>query len=389
MEPPRQPGHVAALDGARGIAILLVVLVHAYERPSGGFLGVDVFFVLSGFLITTLLLRERAKTGRVSLLRFYQRRALRLLPALGAFLVGFAVLTTVMCIRLFGHRWSPHEMLVSPILQGAFYVSNVVQEWHGLLAPGIRQLWSLATEEQFYLLWPLTLVVLLRLRASPRTLVRVLVASIAAIAVARTAQAVAGVQPLHLYFAPEATFDMLLVGCLFAVWYVHGTGPSLLRSPSFRRVAWPLLLLGAAVQVQMMRNWLDVRLYEYVLPVFALEIGFLVFVAATDPGCVLARVLAARPLRYLGLISYSLYLWHPLVLATFGYPNAILRDSQLDPTTAVAVSIGFAILSYNFVEQPFLRRKRRYAVATVAPETTERADAPAAATPAAVPAITS
>jgi peptidoglycan/LPS O-acetylase OafA/YrhL len=349
------------------VAILLVVLVHAYLRPSGGFLGVDVFFVLSGFLITTLLLREHGRTGHISLPRFYARRALRLLPALFVFLAAYSALTAVVLQRT-TPGWSAHSQIGVPVLESVLYVSNVAQAWGGLLPAGIRQLWSLATEEQFYLLWPLALVWMLRQRATPRTISRLLGAAILAIAANRLVLDLAGVSRVHLYFAPETSFDTLLVGCLFGVWYVHGTGPRVLHSPSFRRVAWPLVLAGAALHVRVMGDWTDPYLYKVVLLLFSLEVGFLVFVAATDQGSVLARVLALGPLRYLGRISYGLYLWHPFVLWLGGFAGVYFHNVRLGATERVALAIAVAMLSYNLVELPFLRRKERLATAHVTAE---------------------
>jgi peptidoglycan/LPS O-acetylase OafA/YrhL len=382
---PQPPGrHVPALDGARGIAILLVVLVHAYARPGGGFLGVEVFFVLSGFLITTLLLREHERTRRISLSRFFQRRALRLLPAFAAFLIGYAVVTAV-AMSAAGGPWNARAQIGVPVLESIFYVSNLAQAFHGVLPPGIRQLWSLAAEEQFYLLWPLALVVLLRRRTPPAALARMLIAGIAAVAVLRFSLDVAGVDRIRLYFAPTTSCDALLAGCLFAVWFVHGTGARILRSPDFRRVAVPLVLAGAAAQVALMDSWTNPLLYRWVMLPFALECGFLLFAVATDATSLLSRALACRPLCYLGRISYGLYLWHPLVLwARF---SGLLPRVSLTATEAVALALVIAILSYNLVEQPFLRRKQRLAGSTLSPPEEERPDEPRPGFPTRVAAV--
>ena len=363
-----QAGYVPALEGVRGVAILLVVLVHAYLRPGGGFLGVDVFFVLSGFLITTLLLREQSRRGRISLRGFYRRRALRLFPALAVFLLGYVGLT-VLVMSTTKADWSPSSLLLWPVVEGVFYVSNVAQAWGALLPAGIRQLWSLATEEQFYLLWPLALVWLFKRRATPQKISRVLVAAIVLIAADRLLLDVAGVSRVHLYFAPETSFDTLLVGCLFGVWFVHGNGPRMLYSRSFRRLLWPVALAAAVLHVHVLGDWNDPYLYKVVLPLFSLEVGFLVFVAATDERSLLARGLAIHPLRYLGRISYSLYLWHPLVLfvvtPAFG---AWFHNVHFTKSEGIALAIACAMLSYNLVEVPFLRRKERLAAARVVPE---------------------
>ena len=141
-------GYVPALDGLRAVAIVGVILYHGTGHPAGGWLGVDLFFVLSGFLITTLLLEEHGRRGRVDILGFYGRRARRLLPAF------FALLAVVLALTgsVFG------------VVAGVGYFSNVVQMGapESAMPPALEHLWSLAAEEQFYLVWPLVLFGLLR-----------------------------------------------------------------------------------------------------------------------------------------------------------------------------------------------------------------------------------
>jgi peptidoglycan/LPS O-acetylase OafA/YrhL len=140
----RRLGYVPALDGVRGVAIALVVLWHAFHVPAGGFLGVHVFFVLSGFLITALLLQEWHGTGSISLRHFYFRRALRLFPALAAMLLAYTA------IQVARELARPSALDLSTALKGvlysAFYVSNVVQASGVVLGVPISHLWSLATE---------------------------------------------------------------------------------------------------------------------------------------------------------------------------------------------------------------------------------------------------
>lgn len=369
----RSPGHLRPLDGLRGVAILLVFLFHAIARPgywflNGGFLGVDLFFVLSGFLITMLLVREWDRNGKISLPRFYRRRALRLLPALAAMLVGFVILTTAVGERLqrFGIPWHPRSALITPLLLSAGYVSNIAQGWLGQGVPSsVRQLWSLATEEQFYLLWPALLILALRFgRGRTRPLVLVVATLAVSSAATRLAMALAGVGYLHLYFAPETTFDELFIGCLFGVWFVRGA-PGPLTSARFRGLASLVSCAFIGWAVWSMNTWADARLYRYVLLLFALASGMVIFAAATDTSSVLARALSVGPLRYFGRISYALYLWHPLVFwfmpsLLVVLPSAVavrLPAWSASRTVAIAVAIVIAALSTRFVEQPFLRRK--------------------------------
>ena len=232
--------YMPALDGLRAIAIVLVVLFHypwanqffEGNPVHGGFLGVDVFFVLSGFLITSLLLKERADTGAVSLRSFYARRALRLLPAFGV-LFAFAV------VARFAFVQDAQRPSWFGIFGMAAYFANWVQLWaHEPLGPLFGHTWSLAIEEQFYLVFPLVFVGLSRLRMSRRSIGLTLFAGAVASALWRaylwssppsfvdfyariTGRAVQGTNPFETwnrwYFGTDTRLDALLIGCVAAV----------------------------------------------------------------------------------------------------------------------------------------------------------------------------
>ena len=195
-------GYRPELDGVRAVAILLVVAFHAYGRPESGFLGVDIFFVLSGFLITALLVQEQNLTGAISLPHFYLRRALRLLPALVVAVLGYLVITTA-DFTVGDTKWPQLADALEGSGYGIAYVSNVVQA-AGVEVPGaIGHLWSLATEEQFYLIWPFALVLLFRSGASRRTVSIVLGAAIAALFAHRLQLTLSGASRHRMYFAPD------------------------------------------------------------------------------------------------------------------------------------------------------------------------------------------
>jgi peptidoglycan/LPS O-acetylase OafA/YrhL len=366
----RRLGSIPALDGIRGVSILLVVFFHAYQRPLGGALGVRVFFVLSGFLITTLLLQEERRLGAIGLRRFYLRRSLRLLPALGVVVIAYAVVTMAVVYGASPYLTLNLAASRDGILVGVLYLSNVFEAWHGGLPSAIGHLWSLAAEEQFYILWPPALVLLLRRRASPRTLARLLGTGIAAIAIGRPVLAALGMGQRHIDFSPETTFDALLVGCLFGVWFVHDSGPKLLRSRRVRSAILPFALaFGALYLLVPQIAWRAQTSASAWLVLFELVCALVILSAVLDGGGLLSRVLALRPLVGLGRISYGLYLWHPLVFFSTGY----FRTKPL----ALAVSLTLALLSYRFVELPFLRRK-----AQLAEHSPERAPALPAPAPA-------
>ena len=347
-------GYEPALDGLRGIAVTLVVGFHAFGIPRDGFLGVDLFFVLSGFLITSILLGEQASRGRISLRRFYVRRALRLVPALLVFLV----VSLAAHILVAGAR---HEFGTAVVLDqlrdcavAASYVSNFVLAFGGVdaLPTGLGHLWSLAAEEQFYLVWPILLVCGLARRRRWATIV--LAAAIAFVALRQFQLVLGGVPPHRLGFGPDTRSGSILIGCLFAVLRANERGAR--RLAGFARVALPFaLVLGYVVVIANLGR----TLFGGPLTLF----GFcaaVIIVALLDERCVLRRWLSPRPLVYLGRLSYSLYLWHLLIFTALGVALVGANGAAGAPraTAAVAASLVAAALSYHFVEIPFLRRKR-------------------------------
>ncbi len=341
--------HRPGLDGLRGLAVAAVVAYHlGVPGAQGGFLGVDVFLVVSGYLITALLLTEHADRGRVDLGRFWARRARRLLPALVVVLVAVA---------LWGHLAAPAatlDRLRGDGLAALAYVAN----WRfvltgqsyvdGFLDPSpLRHLWSLGVEEQWYLVWPLIVVVLAgRIRRRP-VLVGVLAAAAGASAVLMAALHHPGTDPSRAYYGTDTRAQALLVGAALAAWRVG------------RPVAWPrrrtadvggavgLALLGAAVVAgRVDADWL----YRGGFLAVALATAGVVAVAADGRGP-LADGLGARPLAWVGQRSYGIYLWHwPVVVAlteaTTGWAGPALGAAR------VTVTLALATASYLFVEQP-------------------------------------
>lgn len=344
----RTLGYEPALDGVRAVAISLVVLWHAFTWPPGGFLGVHIFFVLSGFLITTLLVQEWDGNGSISLSHFYVRRALRLAPALAVLLVTYSAIQAARAAL------DPGALDLSTALRGvlasAFYVSNVVQASGLVLGVPVSHLWSLATEEQFYLLWPLLLLGALRLGMSRRAVGVLLAGMILLVALQRLELTLAGAERARLYFAPDTTFDAVLVGCLLGIAFTSGWLPS---APRPRRAWHGLLLLAAGfVTAAVLLVDIESRLfYGALLLPFAAAVALLL--VALLAGSPLGGVLATPPFVFGGKISYSLYLWHPMVLwfgrKLFGLP----------PALGIVLSVLVATASYYAVERPFLRRKRR------------------------------
>jgi peptidoglycan/LPS O-acetylase OafA/YrhL len=349
----RPATHEPALDGVRGAAILAVLFSHFGLLP-GGTLGVDAFFVLSGFLITSLLLGEWHATGTISLRLFYTRRALRLFPALGALLL---VALAVALLVIFAGGKSPHQ--IRPFLQGigfgAFYVANIAKA-AGLKLASLTHLWSLAEEEQFYLLWPLALLACLRRRIRPRRLCLLLGFAALLVAGNRLALFTTGTTSWQrLISSPDTRSDPLLVGCLAGVLYSYRLLPGWSRSRRAARWLWLPSAATAAAVVVAFDHW---QTWAYIVGLvpFELSIAILILLALTHRDSLPSRVLQARPLTATGKISYSLYLWHPL-----------FRTETVP--LAFALSFAAATASYRFIERPFLRKKaKRHPVPIAEPE---------------------
>ncbi|MFZ4719903.1 MAG: acyltransferase family protein [Ilumatobacteraceae bacterium] len=337
-------GHRPPLDGVRALAVLLVAGVHT--KPPlvpGGSIGVDVFFVLSGFLITTLLLEERDGNERIQFGRFYARRALRLLPALLA-LVAVVTLWAVVVASPGTRRDALHEVLAA-----ITYTRNL-PVWDGTPGTLLGHTWSLAVEEQFYLLWPLVLTVLVKPRRGATTLA-VLFVALAAVAGTLRVNGVAG-PGLALVQRPEA----LLLGAALA----------LVRREHWDRVTGWVGDRGAALVVLGALGLVATALWDGADTIDS--VGF--SLAAALSVCLIAGLLLVgdgRPgawfrhpaAMWLGRRSYGFYLWHMPVLRW-------VDDRLVGRSGAVRIPIGLGlalvatIVSYRFVEQPALRWKERF-----------------------------
>jgi peptidoglycan/LPS O-acetylase OafA/YrhL len=328
----RRLGYVPALDGIRGIAIALVVAGHFFGIPPGGLVGVDLFFVLSGFLITTLILDELDARGRLSIRRFYERRARRLLPAL---FVMLAVYVIVLAAR-------GHDGLNTAAL-GGLYIGNIVQAFN--LAPirhsALLHLWSLAEEEQFYLVWPLLLVVLVRARRAFTWLVTLL----ALLIVYRIALVASNPSWLRVYYSPDTHSDGLVFGAVLAMLRV--------RKGAFAVPEWAGQVGVAALTLGAFFGSLSVKWMAFGLPAF--ELGLVFLLAAAVSGTALARCLASRPLVGLGKVSYSLYLWHAPVW--FAVADTLHLSNLPTGLVSLPLALACAAASYHWVEQPFRRRR--------------------------------
>jgi peptidoglycan/LPS O-acetylase OafA/YrhL len=355
-------GYSRALDGMRAFAVAAVVLFHAgVPGLTGGFLGVDTFFVLSGFLITSLLLTERARDGRIDFPRFWLRRVRRLMPALLAML-----LATVIA----GHFLLDSDalgLLRTDAYAALAYVANWRMIFRGTgyvaatAAPSpLQHTWSLGIEEQFYLLWPVLIAGLVIWGVTRRTRT-VLVLCCGAGAVVSELLCSRLFQPDSLsraYYGTDTRAQALLIGAALAALLTPSgeTSPAPRRSAARRAGLGFLGLVGAAGTLWLWHaaddqvSWI----YHGGLTAAALATALVVAQVVTNPGSVPARLLGLAPLVWLGRISYGVYLWHwPL----FSYVTADATGLSRWPLLAVrlAGTLLLAVVSYHLVEQPIRR----------------------------------
>ncbi|HEV7631487.1 MAG TPA: acyltransferase [Steroidobacteraceae bacterium] len=337
---------IPQLDGLRGIAILAVLGIHT-GLLSGGRAGVDIFFALSGYLITGILLREHARTGSINLLNFYRRRAVRLLPALFVFLAAIAL-------------WSQFRPLfpvsnLRALEATLFYFANMQIVW---LVPNPEQLgplthtWSLSIEEQFYAAWPLLMIAGLRLRTSRDMLFGVVSAGAVAILLWRLWLQFHGAAPDRIYFSTDTHSDGLLIGCALALL------PQWLDAflQRFRALLCPVAgwLLLWTVLTPFMRSpesWISISLAAACSAVL---------IWSVPHSLRLRQALSYPALVWLGLRSYSFYLWHFAVFWAEPFKPLGL-PAPLPLFLGIGLSLLLADVSYRWIELPALRANRPHA----------------------------
>jgi len=349
-------GYIPALDGVRALAVAAVLVYHGdLGWFSGGFLGVDVFFVLSGYLITSVLLDAwRRNGGSLGLGRFYLHRARRLLPAL-------LVMITVTCAYVVVFLPDEASKLRGGMVASFGYVTNWYLIFHQQSyfsaigrPPMLQHLWSLAIEEQFYLLWPLLLGLALKFWRPSR--IKLAVTILAAAGVSALLMALlyrAGSDPSRVYYGTDTHSSGLLIGAAMAVllppWQLRGKlgrwAPIALDAIGF---AGLLVLVWCFANV----SEFDSSLYRGGYLVFAGVAALVVLVAVHPATTVTSGLLATSPMVWIGKRSYGIYLWHwPVFLVTrpgldiplTGIPLFVLR---------VGITVGLAAASYRFVEVP-------------------------------------
>jgi peptidoglycan/LPS O-acetylase OafA/YrhL len=357
----QRSGYRADIDGLRAVAVLAVIAFHAFpEHVPGGFIGVDVFFVISGFLITSIIVKD-LRSGSFTLLEFYARRARRILPAL------IVLLLACLAFGWFALLPDEYELLSKHVTGAALFVSNfLLWQERGYFDLGaelkpLLHLWSLGIEEQFYLIWPLLLMLFWHRGRRLWLFVGTLVGGSFLLNIL-----LVGFKPAATFYFPVTRFWELGIGCLLAfatqARSIRLAEPSASRhgerwgERALRLFSMPgVSLFGLAIilaPVMLFHERMTFPGWAALLP----TVGAACIIAAGSTSWVNRKILARRPMVAVGLISYSLYLWHwPLLsfahILESGTPTPAVRVG------AVVLSFLFATLSYLYVEVPVRRRR--------------------------------
>lgn len=352
-EPVVKIGRRPELDGVRGLAILFVLLAHGGLLGDGN-IGVDVFFALSGFLITNLLYSEWNKRGTISFRHFYARRARRLGPALVLVLAGIGIAR--LCGVVFRYSWESApwpfwKMAGSTLLFVNNWIVGLFPSGGGDLGP-MSPTWSLASEEQFYFLWPLVLWLLLRRKTSPFKIGMILIAVIMALMVA-TSFMIHRWSGYNPYFGPFDRFAELLVGCLAAVIWQQGGAVRFARYRLAGWLAFGFLLLDLAGGANLSARGTFLAA--------CLASATLILSLCQTPDGLLGEIFRFGPLRHLGKISYGLYLYQlPFDMIIKRYlPHLSWPGAEAANVIVLCLfSIPFATLSWRLVESRILNYRR-------------------------------
>lgn len=329
-------------------------MLHAgFGFAGGGGLGVDVFFVLSGFLITSLLLQEYRRDGHLRLRRFYMRRVLRLVPAL------VFMLALTLAVAAFLPLDLPPRFDVGVVVRGAIitflYVSDVAVAFTPANVGPFFHTWSLSVEEHFYLLWPVTLLLMLRRSWSWQGIATALSVAIVVIALWRLALSELGGRSFHVLYSFDTQSDHLLAGCVLAVVLPHVIEP-LGRHRRVLRAAAMAAFAGLAIMVVVTLSQRALVLvgYPLILTLSAIVVGYLASGPVTGP----LRLLETALFVYVGRLSYAIYLWHYVVFHALT-ADALGTSKPISITIRIVATMAFAMLSYHLVEKRFLGLKDR------------------------------
>lgn len=349
--------YVPSIDGLRALAVLAVIAYHLnFSWAQGGFIGVDIFFVLSGYLITNILLTQYENENTIHLKDFWLRRFRRLIPA--AYLM---IITVVIFAVLFNRELL--TTLRGDAIASFFYMSNWWFIFHnvsyfdsfGLPSP-LKNLWSLAIEEQFYLIWPLFLYGFLRWIKNPKWLLRVIIVIALLSAILMAVLYTPGADPSRVYYGTDTRLFDLLIGCALAfLWPFNRLSPKIPQQSKLAlNITGTISVVLFCILVYTMNEY-QPFLYRGGLFLVAI-LGVLMIATIAHPSCYLSRLFSFRPLRWIGTRSYGIYLWHYPIITLTTPVTEIGQPSLLRAALQVAATFIIAELSFRFVETP-IRKK--------------------------------
>jgi peptidoglycan/LPS O-acetylase OafA/YrhL len=347
--PSSSSGKIPSLDGLRGVSFLIVFVAHAgLDKIVPGRLGVDIFFLLSGYLITTLMIRERERTGWISLKLFYLRRSLRIFPPM--YTIMAATLLYLAAVHHLG------GITFAGVCSQAFYYQNYYFHGGRGLIPGLGILWSLAVEEHFYLFFPLLMLLFLtRFKMSYRQIAVSLLWICAGILLWRSFVAITFSNGLE--WARDTTdcrADSILFGCALASWEKTPSIARILTRQRLERTVLPVSFALLLVTL-LFRNPIFRETIRYTMQGVALA-PILYYVVHT-PHSWAGRILNARGLSALGTLSYALYLLHATVLIEI---NQIISSRWLAGILSLLVAVLLAYLVHVLVEKPTDAMRKRF-----------------------------
>lgn len=334
------------IQGLRGIAVLLVVIYHTGVALPGGYIGVDMFFVISGFVITQLLIRETQATGKINLVNFYSRRIRRILPAVSFAIVG-TLLLSIFAFSPFGEQQQVAETARASTLFAANLYFYLQDSYWALAENPLRHLWSLAVEEQFYVIFPALLLIISRLKIkirSPKSVTLLLMIALASFLGSFFLSYGEQILPkpeLFAFFGTPWRIWQFLAGALIAL------------TPELRKSSGQMRLMITVASITAL-GWSAITFDSYtpfpgwaaLVPVISTS-ALLYFSGAND---FVTKLLGSRPLTSIGDVSYSWYLWHwPLIV----FAKRVFPGSEVvAPISAALLSIPIAVFSLRKIENP-------------------------------------
>ena len=349
--------YMPSLDGIRALSVLAVIIYHANKMwLPGGFLGVEVFFVISGYLITLLLLAESEKNGSISLKEFWWRRARRLLPALWVVVLGVVVFAALFQREMLG-------TLRGDVVAALLYGFNWFQIWVGTsyftsfeFVP-LRHLWSLAVEEQFYLIWPIILLTVLKYFGKKNiariALIIAIISGTALFLVSLQLDQSNSAKVSHIYFGTDTHSLGLFLGSALAVSWI----PQNLSANITRRAQDVIDGIGVVGLLGLISTFLfidesNASLYQIAFPLAAI-FGCLVIISLVHPASRFAPIISTPPFRWIGQRSYGIYIWHWVIFQVTRPSVDLSGETWALYLARVLLVLALADISLRWVEIPF------------------------------------